>query len=97
MTPHIATFWNIFEDWCVVFHGTRLEVLPTILAGGGLMKPGDTLITGKKLKALNSAGRQKDGVRDKHVFSLIQPGTNRTLNTNSLFFRHYISTTFVFV
>ena len=54
--------FNIFENWRVLFHGTRPGVLASILSEGHLMKAGDTLITGEKLKSVNSNGRQKDGV-----------------------------------
>ena len=62
VSSRVVKIFNIFEDWRVLFHGTRPGVLASILSEGRLMKAGDTLITGEKLKSVNSNGRQKDGV-----------------------------------
>ena len=69
--PPRSEIFDIFNKWRVMYHGTRPEVFVSILVEGRLMTPGDTLITGKTLKAVNSAGRQMDRVRSKLIDSAI--------------------------
>ncbi len=57
--PQRATVLNIFEEWSVSFHGTKSpQVLESILDCGQLMKAGDRLLDGTKLRSTKCAGRQ---------------------------------------
>ncbi|XP_070553369.1 uncharacterized protein [Ptychodera flava] len=40
---------NVFKEWHVAFHGTRLEAVKPILETGELLMPGDTRLGGEKL------------------------------------------------
>ena len=49
------------EQWCVSFHGvSKMEVLHSILNCGQLMKAGDRLLDGTKLRSSKCAGRQDE-------------------------------------
>jgi hypothetical protein len=50
---------DVWNTWSVSFHGVKSKpVLNSILQHGGLMKAGDTLLNGKKLKSTKCDGRQ---------------------------------------
>lgn len=50
---------DIFNKWSVSFHGTKSPlVLKSVLQNGQLMKAGDTLLDGTKLRSTKCAGRQ---------------------------------------
>jgi hypothetical protein len=50
---------DVWNTWSVSFHGVKsVAVLEGIFDHGGLMKPGDTLLDGTRLKSTKCAGRQ---------------------------------------
>lgn len=57
--PPRATMVNIWDSWHVSFHGCAGSVLPSILAEGGLLLPGDTLLNGIKLGAIHTRGGEQ--------------------------------------
>ena len=53
---------GIFKKWSASFHGVKSKtVLESILDCGQLMKPGDRLLDGTKLRSTKCAGRQDEG------------------------------------
>jgi hypothetical protein len=59
--PARAKALDIFNEWHVCYHGTSPKHLSSILAEGGLLMPGDTLLNGETLGALHTrdASRHK--------------------------------------
>ena len=50
---------GFFKTWSTSFHGVKsTAVLKSVLDCGGLLKPGDRLMDGSKLKSTKCAGRQ---------------------------------------
>jgi hypothetical protein len=59
VSPGRAASLKIFEEWSVSFHGVKSDaVLKSVLDAGGLLKPGDRLLDGTKLRSSKCAGRQ---------------------------------------
>ena len=59
--PPKAKALDIFSKWSVSFHGTSSPlVLKSVLDCGQLMKAGDTLLDGTKLRSAKCAGRQDE-------------------------------------
>ena len=53
---------DIFNKWSASYHGVKSKaVLESILECGQLMKPGDKLLDGTKLRSTKCAGRQDEG------------------------------------
>lgn len=56
---------NIWKGWSTSYHGVKnVPVLKSILANGGLRKPGDMLLDGSEVRSSKCAGRQ-----NRHFFT----------------------------